>query len=85
MYSIGKFAKLVGLTPKTLREWGKQGKLIPALVNENGYRYYTEDKLYSCLCKPVHDHNRIAIGYCRVSSNKQKDELERQIENVRHL
>ncbi|MDN6012061.1 MAG: IS607 family transposase, partial [Lactococcus lactis] len=26
---------------------------------------------------------RITIGYCRVSSNKQKDDLERQIENVK--
>lgn len=33
--------------------------------------------------KPVNDQNRIAIGYCRVSSNKKKDELERQIENVK--
>ena len=27
--------------------------------------------------------DRIVIGYCRVSSNKQKDDLERQIENMR--
>ena len=27
--------------------------------------------------------DRIIIGYCRVSSNKQKDDLERQIENMR--
>lgn len=26
--------------------------------------------------------NRIVIGYCRVSSNKQRDDLERQIENM---
>lgn len=26
--------------------------------------------------------DRIVIGYCRVSSNKQKDDLERQIENM---
>ena len=26
--------------------------------------------------------NRKVIGYCRVSSNKQKDDLERQIENI---
>lgn len=25
----------------------------------------------------------MTIGYCRVSSNKQKDDLERQIENVK--
>ena len=27
--------------------------------------------------------DRIVIGYCRVSSNKQKDDLERQIENMK--
>ncbi len=27
--------------------------------------------------------DRITIGYCRVSSNKQKDDLERQIENIK--
>lgn len=27
--------------------------------------------------------NRITIGYCRASSHKQKDDLERQIENVK--
>ena len=27
--------------------------------------------------------NRIVIGYCRVSSNNQKDDLERQIENMK--
>ena len=27
--------------------------------------------------------NRITIGYCRVSSHKQKDDLERQIDNVK--
>ncbi len=31
--------------------------------------------------KPNFD--RITIGYCRVSSNKQKDDLERQIENIK--
>lgn len=29
------------------------------------------------------NNKRITIGYCRVSSHKQKDDLERQIENVR--
>ena len=27
--------------------------------------------------------DRMVIGYCRVSSNKQKDDLERQIENMK--
>ena len=31
----------------------------------------------------VKPKNRIIIGYCRVSSHKQKDDLERQIDNVK--
>ena len=31
----------------------------------------------------VKPKNRITIGYCRVSSHKQKDDLERQIDNVK--
>ena len=30
----------------------------------------------------VNPKNRIIIGYCRVSSHKQKDDLERQIEII---
>ncbi|MGG0935033.1 IS607 family transposase [Brevibacillus centrosporus] len=83
MFSIGKFAKMIGVTPKTLREWDKSGKFVPALVKENGYRYYTEEQLYAYLRKPAIQQERITIGYCRVSSGKQKGDLERQIENVK--
>ena len=31
----------------------------------------------------VKPKNRITIGYCRVSNHKQKDDLERQIDNVK--
>ena len=33
--------------------------------------------------KPEKQINKKIIGYCRVSSHKQKDDLERQIENVK--
>lgn len=33
--------------------------------------------------KQAHHTNKKTIGYCRVSSNKQKDDLDRQIENVK--
>lgn len=32
---------------------------------------------------PLIKRDRKVIGYCRVSSNKQKDDLERQIQNVK--
>jgi DNA-binding transcriptional MerR regulator len=36
MYSIGKFAKLIGRSIETLRLWDKQGKLIPSYRSEGG-------------------------------------------------
>ena len=83
-YSIGKFAKLIGKTPQTLRAWHKEGHLIPAHVTAGGTRYYSQEQLNHFLGftqqKMV---NRKVIGYCRVSSNKQKDDLIRQVDNVR--
>ena len=35
------------------------------------------------LVRHIPKPNRITVGYCRVSSSKQKDDLERQIENVK--
>lgn len=40
-YTIGKFAKLAGVTEKTLRHYEKVGLLIPEKT-ENGYRCYTD-------------------------------------------
>lgn len=79
-YTIHKFAKLCGVTPQTLRNWDKAGKLIPHHTSPNGYRYYTQQQLDWVLGK--HTLTRIAVGYCRVSSAKQKDDLQRQVEAV---
>lgn len=83
-YSIGKFAKMIGKTPQTLRTWHKEGNLIPAHVTPGGTRYYSQEQLNHFLGftqqKIV---NRKIIGYCRVNSNKQKDNLTRQVDDVR--
>lgn len=83
-YSIGKFAKMIGKTPQTLRAWHKEGNLIPAHVTAGGTRYYSQEQLNHFLGftkqKMV---NRKVIGYCRVSSNKQKNDLIRQVDNVK--
>ncbi len=80
-FTINKFSKIVGVTPQTLRNWDKTGKLKPHHTTENGYRYYSEEQLKQVLrTKPK---SRTIVGYCRVSSPKQKDDLERQIENVK--
>lgn len=83
-YSIGDFAKAIGKTTNTLRNWDKAGRLKPVRVESTGYRYYSQEQLNHFLgLKQEIQLNRKVIGYCRVSSNKQKDDLERQIENVK--
>ena len=83
-YSIGQFAKAIGKTTKTLRNWDKNGKLKPVRVEDTGYRYYSQEQLNHFLgLKLEKQINKKIIGYCRVSSHKQKDNLERQIENVK--
>ena len=81
-YSINKFSKILGVSAQTLRNGDKKGKLHPHHTSSNGYRYYSHEQLNQVInVKPNLD--RIVIGYCRVSSNKQKDDLERQIENMK--
>ena len=80
-YSINEFSKILGVSAQTLRNWDKNGKLHPHHTSGNGYRYYSHEQLNQVMnIKP--NLNRIVIGYCRVSSNKQRDDLERQIENM---
>ena len=83
-YSIGEFANKIGKTVQTLRNWDKNGTLKPSHITSGGTRYYSQDQLNHFLgLKSKTNMDKKIIGYCRVSSHKQKDDLERQIENVR--
>jgi putative resolvase len=83
-YSIGAFAEAIGVTEQTLRNWDKSTKLKPHHVAESGYRYYSQQQLqYYLGLKGEIQHNKKVVGYCRVSSNKQKDDLVRQVENIK--
>ena len=80
-YSIHEFSKIIGVSAQTLRNWDANGKLHPHHTTVSGYRYYSDEQLNQVI--NVKPKNRITIGYCRVSSHKQKDDLERQIDNVK--
>lgn len=83
-YSIHEFSKLISRTPQTLRNWDKSGKLTPSHTGANGYRYYSHKQLKEVLnIEDDSEKPKVIIGYCRVSSNKQKDDLERQIDNMK--
>lgn len=82
-YTIGEFANKIGKTVQTVRNWDKNGRLKPHHVSEGGHRYYSQEQLNRFLGLHNNVDKRKTIGYCRVSSNQQKDDLERQIENVK--
>ena len=80
-YTIRKVREMLGVSAQTLRNWDKSGKLRPHHRSVNGYRYYAKDDLNMLL--GVKSQNGKTIGYCRVSSTKQKDDLERHEENMK--
>jgi len=79
MYKIGQFSKLTGISISTLRMWDKKGILKPEFKTPRGERRYSEAQLQQVLQKKS-DAPRINVGYARVSSKKQEDDLKRQIE-----
>lgn len=80
LLSIGKFAKTVGVTTTTLRRMHQSGELIPAHISNGGTRYYSTEQLKLFQSS---NNERIVIGYCRVSTPSQKDDLKTQVQNVK--
>jgi len=78
LVSIGKAAKILGVSEVTLRRWDEDGKLV-SIKTEGGHRRYDISKIKPEL---VHKFDfqdmRKTVAYARVSSSEQKDDLERQ-------
>lgn len=79
MYSVGKFAKKIGKSVKTIQRWDRDGKLV-ASRTPTGRRYYTEDQYFEYLGQNT--PNKLTIAYLRVSNQNQKDDLKNQKEYV---
>ena len=80
LYSIGKFSKLVGVSPETLRRMHKSGELVPCHISDGGTRYYSDQQLSAFFSIP--ETSKKIVGYCRVSTNSQRDDLQTQVSNV---
>lgn len=67
----------------TLRRWEREGLIKPSRT-EGGHRRYSEEDLLLLLSKKgmISSSDKYTIGYCRVSANAQKDDLQRQIDTV---
>ena len=78
LVSIGKAAKILGVSEVTLRRWDEDGKLV-SIKTEGGHRRYDISKIRPEL---VHKFDfqdmRKTVAYARVSSSEQRDDLERQ-------
>ena len=82
-YSAKTVTQILGVTAQTLRNWDKEGKLKPSYVKSNGYRYYSEESILSYTQERKTKKNLNVVGYARVSSKKQTDDLERQVNNLK--
>ena len=82
-YSAKTVTQMLGVTAQTLRNWDKEGKLKPSYVKSNGYRYYSEESILAYTQERKTKKNLNVIGYARVSSKKQSDDLERQVNNLK--
>ena len=83
LLSIGKAAEILGVHLDTLREWDKEGKLVPIKTFGNHRRYKMSDIEAFCgeIKEKQEDTGVIRVAtYARVSSHeqKQKGDLERQ-------
>ena len=81
MYTIGEFAKLVGVVPKTLQRWDREGRLKSHRTVTN-QRYYTDEDLAIVLGLEKQAKKKRCVVYCRVSSPAQKPDLVNQRQNL---
>jgi len=72
--SISEAAKLKGVSTSTLRRWETEGILIPERT-ANGHRRYDLNQLLG-----IKKDLSFTVGYARVSSHDQKEDLNRQIQ-----
>lgn len=80
VYTLNQFAAKLGVTPQTLRTWHKEGRLTPAFITEGGHRRYTHKQYLEFVGETSNQTTKLNIGYVRVSSKKQSDDLVRQVQ-----
>jgi len=78
MWKVGEFGQIVGVSASTLRRWEKEGRLIPERTLGN-QRVYTEAHISLARNLKTGKSPDKVIIYCRVSSNSQKEDLQRQV------
>jgi len=78
LYTMREASEILGVHIRTLQKWDKQGK-IRCVRTVGGKRRVPESEIKRLL--GFHEERRV-VGYARVSSYTQRDDLERQIEMI---
>ena len=78
--SISKAAEYLNVAKSTLRNWEAEGLITPLRTASNQRRYTKEmlDEVLQGNMKVAKPKKLLTIGYCRVSSSHQKEDLQRQ-------
>ena len=82
IYKVGEFAEKIGVSISTLQRWDRTDVLKSKRTPTN-QRYYTDEDLNKVLSLEAETKfQRKNVGYCRVSTQGQKQNLENQKEFV---
>lgn len=76
--TIKEAAEELGVAQETLRRWEAEGKII-AERTKGGHRRYDVSKLKGVSVRQTQTSKKITVGYARVSSHDQKEDLKRQV------
>lgn len=76
-YTPKQLSELLNVTPETLKQWEIQGK-IKATKTKGGHRRYFYANIIDTINQRTEEPKKQFI-YARVSSTKQKNDLERQV------
>ena len=81
-YKVGEFAEKIGVSVSSLQRWDRTNVLKSRRTPTN-QRYYTDEDLNKVLNSEAETKSkRKNVGYCRVSTQEQKQNLENQKEFV---
>jgi putative resolvase len=78
LYTLKEAKKLLGVTTRTIQRWDKDGKMR-VVRTLGGRRRIPESEIKRILGL---SEERAVIGYARVSPSTQRDDLQRQRENI---
>ena len=80
LYTLKQASEILGVHPKTIQKWDREGK-IKVIRTPGGRRRIPESEIKRLL--GIKPEEGLIIGYARVSSHTQKDELKNQIEAIK--